>query len=312
VFVAGATGVLGWRAVDRLVRAGHAVTGVARSDEKAAFLERLGAAPARLDVFDADAVRRAVAGSDVVCNLATHIPPASKARKDAAWEENNRIRREASLNLVDAALATGAARYVQESIAFLYAAAGDAWIDEDAPLAVPPYARSVLDAEAQAQRFTQSGGTGVVLRFGLFYGPDSHTTIDAVRLARRRVAAAFGRNDAYLSSINTDDAAAGVVAALDASAGTYNVVDDEPLTRRDYVIALAAALGVRRLHKPPTVVTKLGGDKTETLARSQRVSNERFKKETGWAPQYPSAREGWPAVIAEMQSGGDGEEQTDA
>lgn len=307
VFVAGATGVLGWRAVDRLVQAGHEVTGVARTPEKAARLRGLGAAAAQVDLFDAEAVREAVVGNEVVCNLATHIPPATKARKDAAWVENNRIRRDASRNLVDAAIAAGAARYVQESIAFLYAAAGDVWIDEDAPLAVAPYARSVLDAEAQAQRFTESGGTGVVLRFGLFYGPDSHHTIDAVRLARRRVAASFGRSDAYLSSINTDDAAAGVVAALDAPAGIYNVVEDEPLTRREHFDALAAALGVRRPHIPPGVVAKLGGDKAETLARSQRVSNERFKKNTGWAPVYPSAREGWPAVVAEMR-----EERTDA
>jgi nucleoside-diphosphate-sugar epimerase len=301
VLVAGATGVLGWRAVDRLVQAGHAVTGVARTPEKAARLRGLGAAPVEVDLFDAAGLRDAVAGSDAVCNLATHIPRTSKARRDSAWIENDRIRREASRNLVDAALVAGAHRYVQESIAFLYADAGDAWIEEDAALDVPDYARSVLDAEAQAQRFTDAGGAGVVLRFGLFYGADGHHTVDAVRLARRRVSATFGRPDAFLSSITTDDAAAAVVAALDAPAGTYNVVDDEPLTRRDYADALGSALGVRRLHMPPRLVTKLGGDKTETLARSQRVSNERFKKETGWAPAFPSAREGWPAVVAELQ-----------
>jgi nucleoside-diphosphate-sugar epimerase len=303
VFVAGATGVLGWRAVDRLVQAGHAVSGVARSPEKAARLRGLGAAPVQVDVFDAAALRDAVAGNEVVCNLATHIPRTSKARRDAAWVENDRIRREASRNLVDAALAAGAGRYVQESITFLYADAGDAWIDEDAPMDPPAYARSVLDAEAQAKRFTDAGRTGVVLRFGLFYGADSHHTVDALRLARRRVAATFGRADAYISSITTDDAAAAVVAALDAPAGIYNVVDDEPLTRRAYADALGDARGGRRLHMPPALVTKLGGDKTETLARSQRVSNERFRKETGWAPASPSAREGWVAVVAEHERG---------
>ena len=61
VFVAGATGVLGRRAVARLVAAGHQVTGVARSPEKAALLESLGARPVGVDLFDADAVRGAVA-----------------------------------------------------------------------------------------------------------------------------------------------------------------------------------------------------------------------------------------------------------
>jgi nucleoside-diphosphate-sugar epimerase len=307
--VAGATGVLGWRAVDGLVRAGHAVTGVTRTDEKAARLRELGAAAVGVDLFDPDAVREAVAGSEVVCNLATHIPRASRAVKTSAWAENDRIRREASRHLVDAALATGASRYIQEAITFIYADAGDRWIDEDAPIRVPHYAGAVLDAEAQARRFAEAGGVGIVLRFGLFYGPDSHHTVDTVRLARRRVAAGFGRRDGYLSSITTDDAAAAVVAALDAPAGTYNVVDDEPMTRDEHFAALARALEVRPPRLTLAALGKLGGEKSETLARSQRVSNERFKKETAWCPAYPSAREGWSAIIAEMKRR---EEQTNA
>lgn len=308
VFVAGATGVLGTRAVRRLREAGHDVTGVARSDAKAELLEGLGATPVRVDLFDADAVRAAVAGHDVVCNLATRIPPTAHAARGAAWSDNDRIRREASRHLVDGALATGAGRFVQESITFLYADAGERWIDEDDPIDAPAFTRSTLEAQAQAERFTASGGTGVVLRFALFYGPDSHHTLDAVRLARRHLAATFGRRDAYLSSITTDDAATAVVAALDAGAGIYNVADDEPLTRKEHFDALARALGVRGPRFAPAAARKLGGAKTEMLARSQRVSNERFKKETGWAPRYTSAREGWPAVVAAIENG----ERTDA
>ena len=308
IFVAGATGVLGKRAARRLVEAGHAVIGVARTDEKAKLLEGLGVTPVRVDLFDADAVRRAVAGHDVVCNLATSIPPTAKMARGSTWADNDRIRREASRHLVDGALAASAGRFVQESITFLYADAGEGWIDEDHPIDAPAFARSTLDAQAEAQRFGASGGVGVVLRFALFYGPDSHHTLDAVRMARRRLAATFGRRDAYMSSITTDDAATAVVAALGADAGIYNVADDEPLTRKDHFDALARALGVRAPRFAPAVARKLGGAKTEMLARSQRVSNERFKKETGWAPGYPSAREGWPAVVAAIANG----ERTDA
>ena len=137
IFVAGATGVLGRRAVKQLVEAGHDVTGVARTPEKAELVRSLGATPVTVDLFDAGAVKEAVAGHDVVMNLATHIPPLSKAPLPGAWNENNRIRSEASRNLVDAALAAGAARYIQEAIAFMYPDSGDAWIDEDKPLDVP-------------------------------------------------------------------------------------------------------------------------------------------------------------------------------
>src|SRR5690242_528809 len=120
IFVAGATGILGRRAVADLVAAGHSVTAVVRSDAKADVARALGAEPVRVSLFDPEALRAAVAGHDAVCNLATHIPPLSRAADPRAWNENNRIRSEASGNLVDAALAAGASVYVQESIAFLY------------------------------------------------------------------------------------------------------------------------------------------------------------------------------------------------
>ena len=114
VFVSGATGVVGRPAVRLLVAAGHSVTAAARGPEKAALLSSLGATPVIVDLFDPAAVRAAVAGHDAVVNLATHIPATSRAAMPGAWAENDRIRREVSRNLVDAALATGATRYVQK------------------------------------------------------------------------------------------------------------------------------------------------------------------------------------------------------
>ncbi|MBV8980864.1 MAG: NAD(P)H-binding protein, partial [Acidimicrobiia bacterium] len=191
VFVVGATGVVGRRAVRDLVKAGHDVTAVARTPAKEAMLRDLGATPVSVDVFDPAAVKEAVAGHDVVANLATHIPPTWKMSMPKAWDENDRIRREVSRNLVDAALATGARRYIQESIAFMYADHGAEWIDEETPVEPVAYVQSAIEAEGQAQRFTDHGGIGVVLRFGGFYGPDSGQTRDMVRAARAHVAPAL-------------------------------------------------------------------------------------------------------------------------
>lgn len=302
VFVTGATGVLGWRAAKQLVAAGHAVTGVARGPEKAARVEALGATPIVVDLFDRAALTEVVRGHEVVCNLATRIPPASRALLPGAWSDNDRIRSEASRNLVDAALATDVQRYVQESIAFMYPDRGDAWILESTPLDVVSYSRTLVDAEAQAQRFTDAGRTGVALRFGMFYGPDSTHTIDFVRMARRRIAMAVAPPDAYTSSITTHDAGRAVAAALRAPTGVYNVVEDEPLRCREYFDALADALGVARPRWSTAALAKLGGSKAAALRRSERVSNRRFKDATGWTPDYPSAREGWPAVIEDMRA----------
>jgi nucleoside-diphosphate-sugar epimerase len=303
IFVAGATGVLGRRAVQQLVEAGHDVTGVARTEEKADLLRSLGATPVTVDLFDRAAVQGAVDGHDVVMNLATHIPAMSKAALPGVWKENDRIRAEASRNLVDAALATGASRYVQEAVSFMYADSGAEWIDEGAALDMPSIGNSMEAAEEQTHRFTEGGGTGVVLRFGQFYAPDAVHTQTMAKLARRRLTPALGPDDSYVTTIHADDAGAAVVAALRAPAGVYNVTDDEPVTRRQFGETVAAAFGRRPPHKIPEVLGKAGGEKGRFYMRSQRVSNKRFKDATGWSPRYPSVREGWPVVAAAMKEG---------
>jgi uncharacterized protein YbjT (DUF2867 family) len=132
IFIAGATGVIGRRAVDEAVAAGHEVTAVARSRAKADRLRAAGATPIQVDLFHPDGVRAAVDGHDAVVNLATRIPPLGRMVFEASWADNDRLRREASRVLVDAALATGASRYVQESVWLLYADGGDRWLDESA------------------------------------------------------------------------------------------------------------------------------------------------------------------------------------
>jgi nucleoside-diphosphate-sugar epimerase len=304
IFVAGATGVLGRRAVRDLISAGHDVTGVARTEDKAAQLRAAGADAVAADLFDSKAVATAVNGFDVVCNLATHIPPLRRAALPGAWSTNDRIRNEASRHLADGALAGGAGRFIQESITFLYPDAGDRWLDESEPLEAVPNVKSVLKAEAAADHFTGAGGTGIVLRFAVFYGPDSSHTIDAIKAARHKLALASGNPNGYLSSIHTDDAASAVVAALDAAAGTYNIGDDEPVTRREHAEVMARALGEPRLRIVSRGVARLGGSKLELLTRSQRVSNRRFRAASGWAPAYPSVREGVPAVVTEAAASG--------
>jgi nucleoside-diphosphate-sugar epimerase len=301
VFVTGATGVVGPPAVRQLVADGHEVSAVARTPEKAAQVRALGATPVTVDLFDAAAVHDAVRGFDAIVNLATHIPRIAQMMLPGAWSENDRIRREVSRNLVDGALANDVGIYVQESIAFIYTDAGDRVIDEDSPIDVPPYAQSTLDAEAQAQRFAASGRTGIVLRFGMFHGSGSEQTQMQFRTARRDgVAVMFGRPDAYVPFIHTDDAGTAAAAALRAPSGIYNVVDNEPLTRRDFARALAAATGRRGLRLPPVAAAKLGGQKSDMLTRSERVSNARFREATGWSPRYRTAREALAAIGAQL------------
>lgn len=297
IFVAGATGVLGRRVIPALVALGHDVTGVARGSAKAEQLRAQGAAPVAVDVFDVAAVRTAVAGSDAVINLATAIPPTSRMAWPPAWEMTSRLRTEASRNLVDAALATGATRYLQEALGFVYPDRGAAWITEEMALDPPPYTRSVLAAEAQARRFDVDNGTGIALRFGLFYSADSEQTRQVLSMARNGFLPLPGRGGAYRPWVHVDDAAAGVVAALDAPGGTYNVVEDHPLTNDEHASVLGELVG-RRLRRPPSWLA-VGPLRLQT--RSLRVSNRRLRDATGWRPSYPSLREGWNEVLAHLR-----------
>jgi nucleoside-diphosphate-sugar epimerase len=306
VFVAGATGALGIPTVQALLAAGHRVRGTARGEEKAARLRALGAEAVTVDLYDGRALAETVAGSEAVLHLATKIPPPSRpwllSRRFQL--ENDRLRSEASALLVNAALAAQARVYVQESITFVYADAGEKWIDEDTTLQPTPLLLSALDAERETQRFTESGGRGISLRFAGFYGPNARSTHESVRLARYRLFPTFGTGENFFSSIHVDDAAAAAVAALDAPAGTYNIGDDQPVRFREYTEALAHAFGFGRSVRLPAAVARLAlGPLAEVVLRSHRVSNRRFKEATAWAPRHASVREGWRAIAAAMRAG---------
>jgi nucleoside-diphosphate-sugar epimerase len=299
IFVAGATGVIGRRAVAQLIAAGHEVTGVARAPEKAAQLRQAGADAAEVSLFDPVALRAAVAGHDAVVNLATKIPTFTQAARDSAWEENTRIRVEGSRNLVDAALAAGASVFVQESIAFVYDDHGDAWIDASTTeLSASPFAEPVRAAEANTARFTAAGGRGVVLRFGMFQAAESYHAASSFKAARRGFVLDLGDPNGYFPSVDADDAARAVVAGLDVPAGVYDVVDDEPITRRDTAAALARAVGRRKLRPVPGA--SLAASKAGPLVNSQRVSNGRFRDASGWRPTIGNRRDAITKMAFEL------------
>jgi 2-alkyl-3-oxoalkanoate reductase len=301
VFVTGATGVVGRRLVPLLVQAGHEVTAVARTPEKAAGLQKAGARTVAVDLFDVEGVRRAVAGHEAVVNMATHIPRTfTRMMLPGAWRENDRIRREASAILVQAAMAGGVSRLIQESFAPMYPDCGDEWIDEEVPPRPVRYNRSTLDAELSAARFTHGGGVGVVLRFAAFYGPDASHVPDLIRFTKRGMAPLPGPAEAYFSSIALNDAATAVVAALGVPAGIYNVAENDPVRRREFADIVADGLGVPHPRMQPAWMTKLMGSAGELFSRSVRISNRKLREASGWVPRYPSIREGWPALLAEI------------
>jgi 2-alkyl-3-oxoalkanoate reductase len=301
VFLAGATGVIGSPLVPQLLQAGHEVTAMTRSVLRAAQLEAVGADPVVCDVFDAAGVHAAMAAAspEAVIHQLTSLPPRLDWRDPNVFDENNRVRTEGTRSLVDAALATGARRMVAQSIAFAYAPTGDRVKEEDAPLftdAPPPLGGAVAALVEHEQRVNDATGIeGLVLRYGMLYGPGTYHDrrgSTAADIITGRVPLVEGATGMY-SWLHVEDAASAAVAALERGApGIYNVVDDEPAPQPEWLPVLAQALGA----DPPAVAEPPPPYTPDMSLRG--ASNAKAKRELGWHPRYPSWREGFAASLA--------------
>src|SRR5258708_15702347 len=261
IFVTGGTGVRGKQGVRRRVEDGHKVYALRSSEENTAAVRQLGAEPITANLFDLESLIKALetTRAEAIVHLATKIPPTSRMGKLSSWQENDRIRRDGTRTLVDAALAVGVQSLIYPSFYYVYPDSGDRWIDAlSTPVQSHVIPQSTIDAEAEVARFTKEQRRGIVLRMGSLYGPEVPSALEQFHLAQKGFAALPGSGDAYLSYIWAEDAARAIVVALDeAPAGIYDIVDDEPLTRDAFATALAHSVGRRRLFRIPNSVMKL-------------------------------------------------------
>lgn len=294
VLFTGATGVIGQWAVPDLIAHGHEVRAVARDRHAHRRLAKAGADPIALDLFNPAEVARAIDGVDAVINMATAIPPQDKMTKREAWRMNDRLRREATGILVDAAIVAGVGRFIQQSISLVYADGGERWLDEADPVG-PAWevVDSALDGESHVRRFSDGGGHGVSLRFSTLYGPGP-VSAEYVASVLARKLPIVGSGENYASHLHIADAATSITAALAVPAGTYNVSDDRPVTRREELHSLAAAVGARPPRSIPAWLARVvAGPASRLLTVSHRVSAARFVDATGWRPMTESVTDGW-------------------
>jgi nucleoside-diphosphate-sugar epimerase len=308
VFLAGGTGVIGRALVPQLREAGHDVTAMTRYESRAEKLRDQGVEPVVCDAFDTDGVARAVAAAraNVVVNQLTDIPDAINPRKMAEqFETNDRLRTEGTRNLMQAAEAVGARRVVSQSIAWAYAPTEGLWSEGDRlwDEAPEPWGRSVAAVRALEEATLGSDSVeGVVLRYGLFYGPGTAFARDGstAAMVRKRAFPVVGRGTAVYSYIQVDDAAGATVAALDHGApGAYNVVDDDPAMMREWLPKYADALGARPPRRVPRFIVRLAAGKFGLYMSTQLqgATNEKAKRELGWQPRWTSWRQGFQEAL---------------
>jgi nucleoside-diphosphate-sugar epimerase len=223
VFLAGATGAIGRRLVPLLLDAGHEVTGITRSAARAQDLRSAGATALVVDVYDAEALTRAMASArpEIVIDQLTDLPPGlDRVRMEEGVRRNARLRSEGTRNLVAAMSAAGVRGVVVQSIAWVYAAGPEPHGEGD-PLdlgaaggrgitveGVATMERLVLEPEPESPAID-----GVVLRYGHLYGPRTGADMAAAPAVHVDAAAAAAH------------AAASLLATHRIGPGIYNVAE---------------------------------------------------------------------------------------
>lgn len=305
VFVAGAGGAVGQRLVPALIRAGHTVGALTRTESKRPGLVEAGATVFIVDALNAGAVRDAVAAfqPEAIVNQLTAVPQQFDIRHfDREFALTNRLRIEGTDNLIAAGEKVGAVKFIAQSYTGWPYAREGSWVKEESdPLDNDPprKLRSTLEGikHLEGAVLSKFPRGGIVLRYGSFYGPGTAFSkggamFEAVK--KRRLPIVAGGKGVW-SFVHIDDVASATVAALDGRPGIYNVVDDQPAPVNTWILFLAELLRAKPpYHIPGWVARPLIGEHGVVMMRDARgASNEKARRELDWKPAYPSWRDGF-------------------
>jgi nucleoside-diphosphate-sugar epimerase len=262
-----------------------------------------------MDGLDAASVRAAVeaARPDAILHEMTALSGMNPRQKpDRIFATTNRLRIEGTEHLLAAARSVGVETFVAQSYAGWPAArSGGSIKSEDDPLDPEP-PRGIQETHAAIRRLEEmvTAAGGIVLRYGGFYGPGSGITPDGdqVEMVRKRKFPLVGSGAGVWSFIHTDDAASATLAALERGrpGEIYNVVDDEPAPVREWLPALADAVGAKPpRHVPTWLALRLAGPASVMMMTSSRgASNAKARAELGWMPSHRSWRDGFREAVS--------------
>jgi nucleoside-diphosphate-sugar epimerase len=169
----------------------------------------------------------------------------------------------------------------------VYGDTGGAWVDESAPTGT-----GRRTARADCDRDWLARGARVFRLPGI-YGP-GRSALERVRGGTAHRIALDGQ---VFSRVHVADIAAGVLAALDAPAGAYNLADDLPCSQNAVIEEGCRLLG---MDAPPLTAIEDAGLSPMArafYAENRRVANGKARRVLGWRPRYPTYREGLAAIL---------------
>jgi 2-alkyl-3-oxoalkanoate reductase len=306
VFVAGAGGAIGRPLVRQLVDAGHDVTATTRSPGKADQLRRLGVDAAVVDGLDAAGLTKAVVETapDAIIHQMTALAGKPDLRRFDRWfATTNALRTRGTDILLAAAQEADVERFVAQSYTGWSNPRTGGMVKTEAdgldPEPLRAQRRSLAAIRHLEETVPAAARTGIVLRYGNFYGPGASDSL--VELIRRRRFPMIGDGAGVWSWIHIEDAAAAAVAALErGSAGVYNITDDEPAAVSEWLPYLAEAVGAKTPMTVPTWLARLmaGSVAVRWMTEGRGSSNANAKRELGWRPRWSSWREGFRGGLA--------------
>jgi 2-alkyl-3-oxoalkanoate reductase len=310
VFVAGGTGVVGRSLIPMLIAAGHQVTATTRTRGKTGPLRKLGAEPVVADGLDRQATIDAVttARPDVIIDQMTGLAGQADLKHfDRTFAVTNELRTRGTDYLLEAARAAGTRRVIVQSFTgWPNQAVGGPVKTEDDPFEPHPpgsMAQSLRAIRQLEQAVPAGVPEGLVLRYGLLYGPQtSDELIEAVRKGRLPI---VGGGTGIWSFTHVTDAAGAALAAVERGApGVYNAVDDEPAPVAEWLPYLAACLGARAPWRVPAWAGRLlaGDSVVYMMTRSRGSSNAKARRELAWTLAYPSWRQGFASGLGQPAS----------
>jgi nucleoside-diphosphate-sugar epimerase len=269
VLVTGAAGFLGSHVIEALLERGEEPRALIRPDDDAGRLDAANVDIRRADIADPAALKPALKGVDRVVHCAARTGP---------WGPEHEYMRTNVRGLELLVRAAGDAsvdRVVHVSSITVHGNDVGGWADEDSPLRAEPnpYSRSKLAGERLLERMVdQVGVTVTVVRPGWIYGPrDAASFGRLARAVEEGHMFLVGSGDNHLPLIYVRDAANGLLLASEAPSANgraYVLVNDERVTQRQFLGAVASELGVPApaRHVPYALVLRLGAV-SESLGR---------------------------------------------
>jgi nucleoside-diphosphate-sugar epimerase len=291
--------------VRQLVARGHRVTATTRTRSKVDHLRAAGAYPVVVDGLDPAGIGEAVARAepDAILHQMSALAGAPDLRRFDTWfAVTNELRTRGTDHLLAAAQAAGVRRVIAQSYTGWTNQRQGGVKTEDDPLDASPARaqRKSLAAIQHLERAVRGMPEGIVLRYGNFYGPGSSEAL--VQLVHARKLPIIGDGAGVWSWIHLHDAAAATIAALERGApGVYHVVDDEPARVSDWLPYLAELVGARPPLRVPVWLGRLAAGQVAVrwMTESRGASNEKARRDLGWAPVWRTWRDGFRAALTE-------------